>query len=259
MAGKFFPATALVLMEKITSRKNPIIGHIRRLAADGEYRRACGEFVCDGEKLLREALASGMRVTAVLGAREAGQAAGAALYLAPEELVAYASPLKASPGPVFTVRIPEIPAPERIARAIVLENVQDPGNVGTVIRAADALGVDAVVLTGDCADLYAPRTARATMGAVFRQPVFRTDAGGLPAFLARYGLPLYGAALRDDAVDIRRLPLHNAAVAVGNEGSGLSECLISLCEKTLIIPLSPRSESLNAAMAATIVMWEMVR
>jgi TrmH family RNA methyltransferase len=246
-------------MEKITSRKNPFIGHIRRLAADGEYRRACGEFVCDGEKLLCEALASGMRVTAVLGSREAGQPAGAVCYLAPQELVAYASPLKNSPGPVFTAAIPEIAFPESVARAIVLENVQDPGNVGTVVRAADALGVDAVILTGDCADLYAPRTVRATMGAVFRQPVITVEADGLPGILARYGLPLYGAALREDAVDIRTLPLGKAAVAIGNEGSGLSEKLFSICNKTLVIPMSPHSESLNAAMAATIVMWEMVR
>lgn len=246
-------------MERITSRKNPYIVHLRSLAADGDYRRACGEFVCDGEKLLREAISSGMGVTSVLGSTEEAQAAGGRFYNAPPELVEYASPLKNSPGPVFTVRIPEIPPKGRPNNAVVLENVQDPGNVGTIIRAADALGIDAVVLVGDCADLWSPRTSRATMGAVFRQPVIETDLDGLPELLARFGLPLIGAALCEGAADIRDLDAENFAVAIGNEGSGLSEKLLSLCEKTLIIPMSPHSESLNAAMAATIVMWEMKR
>jgi len=246
-------------MERITSRKNPYIVHLRALAADGAYRRARGEFVCDGEKLLREALSSGMRVTSVLGAGEEGLPDAGRVYLAPQDLVEYASPLRNSPGPVFTVKIPEIPVPERPKNALILENVQDPGNVGTVVRAADALGIGTVVLVGECADLWSPRTSRATMGAVFRQPVATTDIDGLPELLSRFSLPLFGAALCAGAADIRELPVGKAAVAIGNEGSGLSEKLLSLCEKKLVIPMSPRSESLNAAMAATIVMWEMKR
>ncbi|NCB51841.1 MAG: RNA methyltransferase, partial [Clostridia bacterium] len=253
------PATALVLMERITSRKNPNILHLRKLASDGDYRRECGEFVCDGEKLLREALSSGMHVTSVLSDREDTPTQVERFYLAPQALMEYASPLRNSPGPVFTVRLPEIPLPERPKNAVVLENVQDPGNVGTIIRAADALGIDAVVLVGECADLWSPRASRATMGAVFRQPVVETDLDGLSGLLSRFGLPLIGAALCEDALDIRDLQLGKAAVAIGNEGSGLSERLLSLCDKKLVIPMSLHSESLNAAMAATIVMWEMKR
>lgn len=259
MAGKFFPATALVHMEKINSRKNSYIVHLRRLGADGEYRRECGELVCDGEKLLREAISSGLQVTSVLYALDKELVAGVPGYVAPRELMEYASPLKNSPGPVFTVTLPEIPAPKSADRVIVLESVQDPGNVGTVIRAADALGLDAVILVGDCADRYSPRTVRATMGAAFRQPVIETDTERLPALLSRYGLPLFGAALHRDSVDIRHLPLSRSAVAVGNEGSGLSDKLLSICNRSVIIPISPCSESLNAAMAATIIMWEMIR
>ncbi len=246
-------------MEKISSRKNQYIVHIRRLAADGDYRRECGEFVCDGEKLLHEAVSSGMRVTSVLGVEDIVPPAGASAYVAPPALVEYASALKNSPGPVFTVGIPEIRVPNRPGRVIVLENVQDPGNVGTVIRAADALGVDVVALVGDCADLYSPRTVRGTMGAVFRQPVVRIGLDELHGFLSSRGLRLFGAALREGAEDIRAVSLAGAAVAIGNEGSGLSEGLLSLCDKSIVIPMAPWSESLNAAMAATIVMWEMVR
>jgi TrmH family RNA methyltransferase len=151
--------------------------------------------------------------------------------------------------------------PERAARqiknAIVLESVQDPGNVGTVVRTAAAFDIDAVVLTGGCADLYNPKTVRSTMGAIFRQYVLETD--DMTGFLKESGLQLYGAALSDRAEDIRNAGVKNAAVAIGSEGRGLSARLLSLCEKTVIIPMTENSESLNAAVAASVVMWEMAR
>ena len=160
-------------MEQIRSRKNQYILHLRALARDKDVRRDAGEYVCDGEKLLREALQFGAEVTSVLWRDAAAFPLpdGAAQYTADAELVAYASPLMHSPGPVFTVRLPEMRLPQPLRHVIVLEGVQDPGNVGTVIRTANALGMDAVVLTGACADLYSPKTVRAAMGALFRQPV----------------------------------------------------------------------------------------
>lgn len=247
-------------MERITSRKNQYIAHLRALASSGEYRREKGEFVLDGEKLLREALSNGAEVKSVLWSEESHPLEGDFLrFTAPRELVEYASPVKQSPGPVFTVAIRETALPEVLSNAVVLENVQDPGNVGTAIRTADAFGIGAVILAGECADVYSPRAARATMGAVFRERVIKTAVESLPELLERYRLPLYGAALAEDAEDIRALHLQNAAVAVGNEGHGLSPELLSLCEKKLIIPISPKSESLNAAMAAAVIMWEMTR
>ena len=167
--------------------------------------------------------------------------------------------MKNSPGPLFTVRIPVDPKDGKIENAIILENVQDPGNVGTVLRTASAFSIGAVVLTGDCADLYSPKTVRATMGAVFRQRVLRLDRSELPAWLEEHGLPLYGAALSKDAQDLRGLDLTHAAVAVGSEGQGLSPELLALCRGEVIIPMDARSESLNAAVAASVLMWEMAR
>ena len=160
-------------MEQIRSRKNQYILHLRALAKDNDARRDAGEYVCDGEKLLREALQFGAEVTSVLWRDAAAFPLPdkVAQYAADAELVEYASPLMHSPGPVFTVRIPEMCLRERLRHVIVLEGVQDPGNVGTVIRTANALGMDTVVLTGACADLYSPKTVRAAMGALFRQPV----------------------------------------------------------------------------------------
>ena len=249
-------------MEKISSRKNAYIRHVRELAGNVAYRAGRGEYLCDGIKTLKEALRFGAAVRSVLWkdrAEELPGLSGAEQYLAPAALFDYASPMQNSPGPLFTVKIPAADLAAPIASALVLESVQDPGNVGTVIRTANAFGLSAVILTGDCADLYNPKTVRASMGAVFRQRVLRVPREELPALLERNSLPLYGAALSDRAEDLRRVPMKSAAVAVGSEGSGLSRELLELCAGQIIIPMEPDSESLNAAVAAAVIMWEMAR
>lgn len=249
-------------MEKITSRHNSYIRTLRELAADGACRRERGEYLCDGAKLLREALACGAYVRSVLWreeARDLPELGDAAQYVAPSELFDYASPMKNSPGPLFTVAIRGCAKPGTLRNALVLEGVQDPGNVGTVIRTANAFGVDAVILTGGCADPYHPKTVRATMGAIFRQRILQLELAGLGGFLRDLSLPLYAAALDDAAKDLRQIPLRRAAVAVGSEGRGLSAALLELCEERIVIPMQPGSESLNAAVAASVIMWEMTR
>ena len=249
-------------MERITSRKNAYIQCVRQLAADGAFRRSRGEYLCDGMKTLREALRYGGKVTSILWKEreEILELPGdVPQYLAPTELFDYASPMSNSPGPLFTVAIRGCSKPGKLKNAIVLENVQDPGNVGTVIRTANAFGIGAVILTENCADLYHPKTVRATMGAVFRQLVLEMDRETLLRFLQDQQLPLYAAALDQRAVDLRQVSLQHAAVAVGSEGRGLSRELIEASEKTIIIPMRPDSESLNAAVAAAVLMWEASR
>ena len=116
-----------------------------------------------------------------------------------------------------------------------------------------------VVLTGDCADPYNPKTVRAAMGALFRQPMAALSSEELLQQLREWDLPLYGAALSPESEDVRAAAINRGAVAVGNEGSGLSREMLALCEKKIIIPMTPGSESLNAAVAASVLMWEMVR
>lgn len=248
--------------ETISSRKNQHILRLRRLAAESSFRRETGEFVCDGMKLLREAVEKGAEIRSVLWKEQAGTVEGLNCprqYLAPAELFDYASPMKNSPGPVFTVAMEGERGEEKLGKAIVLETIQDPGNVGTVLRTAKALDIDAVILTGDCADIYSPKAVRASMGAIFRQRVIYSGLRELRQLAERNSLKLYAAALSDKAEDIRRLDLKGAMVCVGSEGQGLSRELIELCDGEVIIPMAPGSESLNAAVAAAIIMWEMAR
>ena len=248
-------------MDRLTSRKNPVIRQLWALGRERSARAETGLFVGDGEKLLHEAIQSGVEIDTVLWAETpAMDFPGAAhQFTAPAELVEYVSALSHSPGPVFTVRMQPKPIPEALRRVIVLETVQDPGNVGTVLRTANALGMDAVLLTGNCAGLYSPKTVRSTMGAIFRMPALECTLDEMKALLEQHGLPLYGAALSESARDLRTVALGYAAVAIGSEGQGLSRELLSLCDGEIIIPMRPESESLNAAVAASVVMWEMAR
>lgn len=248
-------------MEQIVSRKNAVLRHFRRLGREREYRTETGEYLCDGDKLLREAMQNGAEITAVLyrEKKPAQPPEGAAAYTAPDEVFDYASPLVNSPGPLFTVKWQPVLPPKAPERVLVLENLQDPGNVGTVLRTAAALGVDLVVLTGECADPYNPKTVRSSMGALFRQPMAELPLPELKKRLREWGLPLYGAALSPDSEDVRALSITRAAVAVGNEGNGLTEALLESCDKKIIIPMTAGSESLNAAVAAAVLMWEMTR
>lgn len=243
----------------ITSRKNPRVVHFKKLAASTEYRRACGEYVCDGEKLLREAVQWGADIREVMAVSppEGNLPADTVLHTVTYEVLEAASPMKTPQNVVFTVGIPPWePAPD-MRGAVILENLQDPGNVGTVLRSAGAFEAPLVTLVGECADVYSPKTVRASMGAVFRQRLAVMTHAELAAALG--DVPLYGAALRRDARDIRDVDLSRAAVAIGNEGAGLSPELLALCAGTVIIPMGPRCESLNAAVAASLAMWERFR
>lgn len=246
-------------MEPITSRKNSRVQTLRRLGREKAFRREQGLFLCDGEKLLTEALANGADIAELYlrGTQPHGELPEVPVYALSEDVFDYVSPLEHSPGPLFTVRTKPLPESVRPERVIVLENVQDPGNVGTVLRTAAALGTELVVLLGECADPYNPKTVRAAMGALFRQRLWETDLAALCAKLREWGLPLLGAALRPESVDVERVSLRRAAVAIGNEGRGLTDALLEKCDTKIILPMTPGSESLNAAVAASILMWEM--
>ena len=123
------------------------------------------------------------------------------------------------------------------------------------IPAAPKASAEMFLLPG-CAEPFAPKTVRATMGACFRLPVWEGTLEDLTGLLARSAVPLYAAALRDDTEDIRSVPLGSAAVVIGSEGRGVSQPVLDACRATLKIPMRDRCESLNAAVAASVVLWE---
>lgn len=252
-------------MERITSRKNPLLMKLRALASGAPRdRRAAGEYLGDGTKLLEEALRWGAELTTVVVAEGTPcppLPEGVRGVQIPRDVMETVSPMRTPQGALFLARLPETAPPERLTggRYLVLDGVQDPGNVGTIWRTADALGADGLLLVGRCADPYQPKAVRATMGACFRLPVWETDVDGLCTLLERSGLPLSAAALGENTRDLRRADLTRGAVVIGSEGRGVSPELLARCGQTIRIPMRPRCESLNAAAAAAVVLWEMVR
>ena len=251
-------------MEIITSRQNPLCTHLRKLAASGSYRRRSGEFLCDSPKLLEEALLWKADLHTVVATEQAALPpipAGVRVVQVPADVMASVSPAQTPQGVLSVCGLRPAALPETLAgkRYMVLDGVQDPGNVGTILRTADAFRADGLFLVNGCADLYNPKTVRATMGAVFRCPVWNCDIPNLRRLLTNSGLPLYGAALRADTVDARTLDYSRCAIAIGSEGKGLSQALLAVCDQTVLIPMSDHCESLNAAMAATVLLWEAAR
>ena len=247
-------------METVTSRQNPLFRSLRKLNASNSFRRQQGLFVCEGPKLLEEAVRWGGAVEVAV--KTPGFSLPRELVCrvieTPEEVLTSLADTESPQGVVFACALPSTDLPDRLSpgRYLVLDGVQDPGNLGTVWRTADAFGAAGLILTGPCADPFGPKAVRATMGACFRLPVWRGERRAVAELLKRSELPLYATALREDTEDVRGVDLTRAAVVIGSEGRGVSEGLLTLCEKTLKIPMMERCESLNAAAAAAVVLWE---
>ena len=245
-------------MERITSRKNPLLQQVRRLLTSRKAREESGLFVADGTKLLDEAIRwfPGLDTVILSEDTEAPALPGHVRQVQiPGDVMADLSPMKAPQGALFLCRIPEEPDFTPRGGLVILDGIQDPGNLGTILRTADALEVP-VVLTDGCADLYNWKTVRATMGALFRFQPPRLPWQDLTARLRQAGIPLAVTALSPRAEDIRSADLTKCAVVIGSEGQGVRRELLNLCDRELIIPMNPRCESLNAAVAAAIVLWQ---
>ena len=247
-------------MEIITSRQNPLFKTLRKLESDPAFRRQQGQFVCEGPKLLAEAMKWGADLELAVKTPEFDLPQGLSCRVVetPEDVLRTLADTETPQGVVFACALPDTALPGELApgRYLVLDGVQDPGNLGTVWRTADALGASGLILTGACADPFSPKAVRSSMGACFRLPVWVGERQAVAGLLNRSGMPLYATALRADTEYVRAVALSRAAVVIGSEGRGISEELLALSEKTLKIPMEPKCESLNAAVAAAIVLWE---
>ena len=243
---------------RITARKNPLIQQIRRLLSSRKEREAAGMFVADGTKLLAEAVTywPGLDTVILTDGVEAELPQAVRVVRVPEEIMAYISPMETPQGALFLCRLPEKTSFEPCKGMLLLDGIQDPGNLGTILRTADALDVPVVLLEG-CADPYSHKTVRASMGAVFRVPVVQSTWQEVRESCRAAGIPVAVTALSDRAKDLREARLCDMAVVIGSEGRGVREEILQQADAELIIPMNPHCESLNAAVAATIVMWQM--
>lgn len=242
----------------VTSRKNPQLQLIRKLIRSRAERRKQGLYVADGTKLLEEALKWAPPELIVLaeGVEVASIPEVCRVLRVPMDVMESISPMETPQGAVFVGKIPPMEDFTPQPGSLILDGIQDPGNLGTILRTADALEVP-VILGDGCADPYNPKTIRASMGAVFRTPPVSAAQEDILGAFSERKIPIYAAALTEQAVDLRQVALHKSAAVIGSEGQGVNPDFLARCHGQIIIPMNSRCESLNAAVAATIVMWQM--
>lgn len=247
-----------MMEQRITARKNPLIQQVRKLVSSRKERENTGLFVADGTKLLSEAVRwwDGLDTVILSDGVEMDIPESVRLIRVPEEIMAYISPMETPQGALFLCRLPEKKAFAPVPGMLLLDGIQDPGNLGTILRTADALDVSVALLEG-CADPYNHKTVRASMGAVFRRTVQQTTWEEAKKACGEKGIAIGVTALSDRAEDIRRAQLDKMAVVIGSEGQGVRKQILENAQAELIIPMNPHCESLNAGVAAAIVMWQM--
>ena len=273
--------------EIIRSRQNKNIVELCKLT-DRKAREATKTFRFDGIKLLEEAIKNDVEICAVFLASSAQErvlnglrASFGKLYeeriekcfvvaddifdkiseeKSPEGVITiakYIDKLQKNATIYNSVHFSEI----KNEQIVLLESVRDPSNVGAIIRSAAAIGIDRLILSADCADIYHPRAVRASMGTLFNQRIDRVgDLAATVTQLRESGRRVFAAALDDRALSLGQFEiLAGDAVVIGNEGHGLSSAVIAACSNSVIIPMSERAESFNAAVAASILMWEFAK
>lgn len=244
--------------QRITARKNPLLQQVRRLLTSKKERENSGLFVADGTKLLAEAVTwwPGLDTVILSDGVDVSVPEHVRIVRVPEDVMESVSPMQTPQGALFLCRLPEkevfVPKPGML----LLDGIQDPGNLGTILRTADALDIPVALLEG-CADPYSHKVVRASMGAVFRRPVVQTTWQEARAACDQAKIPVAVTALDEKSVDLRDADLTAMAVVMGSEGQGVRAEILAQASKSLIIPMSARCESLNAAIASAIVMWQM--
>ena len=247
-----------MMEQRITSRKNPLLQQVKKLLSSRKAREEAGLFAADGTKLLEEAVRwfPGLDTVILSDGVQAQLPEHVRVIRVPGDVMESISPMASPQGALFLCKIPDkklfVPRPGML----LLDGIQDPGNLGTILRTADALDIPVALLEG-CADPYSHKVVRASMGAVFRSDILQTNWETAQAACKDRAIPIGVTALSNRAKDLRQAELGNMAVVIGSEGQGVRREILDSADAELIIPMNPRCESLNAAVAATIVMWQM--
>ncbi len=253
-------------MDHITSAKNPVVKDLRALR-DRKGREASGRFLVEGEVMLREALKCGLAIHDVLAEEalaplaEELAAKGANAFIVPRSLLESVTDTRTPQGICASFDLPRpLPLDKAPDRVVALDGVQDPGNVGTIWRTADAAGFQGLMLGAACADPLSPKVQRAAMGSGFRLPFMQV--GDLPAALIglrQRGWTVIASDLHGEDFYSHPDPGGRFILVVGSEAHGISDATRVAADMLLKLPMRGGAESLNAAVAAGIMMYELMR
>ncbi|WP_028509939.1 RNA methyltransferase [Ruminococcus sp. NK3A76] len=261
----------------ISSKDNPKIKRLAALLSSKKHRSAEGVFVVEGVRssadALKESLEGSLDVESLyftddakndleerLGKDVFEHFDNSACFEITKELADKVSLEGNTQGAFVVARAVHKPLPESLSgkRYVVLDNIQDPGNLGTILRTADAVGADGVILTNNCAELYNPKVIRSTMGSICRTDTYVENSfEKVCSAFKDSGICVVAAVVREGELLSRYRFAPKCAVVIGNEGRGLSEEHIALCDEKVTIDMHGRLDSLNASVAAAVIMWEM--
>ncbi len=259
-------------MDTISSKDNKTLKYISKLMSSTRFRREEGRFVVEGVRLCDEALKNRAVIDIFVYSASAGDKysdivcklslSANKTFCVEDHIFCALSDTKTPQGVLCVVKTLDkqshFDTIKNNGILLALDNIQDPSNLGTILRTADALGISGVVMSANCCDLYSPKVVRGSMGAVFRIPLCVTD--DLPRFVIDFNSfgRSYACVLDDTALSVSEVKFAAPVLAViGNEGNGVSDEVINACQSKLYIPMHNNAESLNAAVAASIIMWEM--
>lgn len=263
------------MMERITSRQNETVKNYAKLLQSAAHRKETGLFLCEGARLCCDAAISGIEIVVFYVTEKAYEKyesycsqikeKAQRSYWISDHVAPLLSDTKNPQGVYCVCKIPEQTGDlvniDGSGSYLALENMQDPTNLGTVLRTAEALGIDGVVLGGSCCDPFSPKVMRGSMGAVFRMKMYTCPA--MPEALQK--LNQLGFSTMASVVDSTATPVTGmdfsvpSVMVIGNEGNGLTEEAIAACTHRCTIPMLGRAESFNASAASSILMWEMMR
>ncbi|PTQ84367.1 TrmH family RNA methyltransferase [Trichococcus patagoniensis] len=251
-------------MEKIVSMKNQKVKQWKKLQTT-KGRKEAGAYLIEGTHLLKEAIKAEANIQEVVMTEAFHQQADLQIeerdiIIVSQEILSSLAQTETPQGVVAIVQIPEAtPISEYKGKYILLDQVQDPGNLGTIIRTADAAGYTGVILGEGSVDLYNDKVLRSMQGSHFHLPVYRGDLKKLIPEMKSNGIPVYGTELNAAAVDYRTVsPTDTVALILGNEGNGVSDKVLALTDQNLYIPIFGEAESLNVAVAAGILLYHFV-
>ena len=252
---------------KITSRENSNIKEIIQLQKSAKTRKESGFFVLEGLRLCLDAVENGFVPQKVfLSSSQAHKnpdlidkfSNAKEVFEASDNVFEKMSDTVNPQGILCTFKIPKHNnIVKKDGKYIALENIQDPSNLGAISRTAEAFGVDGLIIQGGC-DPYSSKSLRASMGALLRLPVIETD--NMFELFNKYTLTSYASVVRKDVTPISNIKFsEGCAIIIGNEANGVSDKTISSADCLFTIPMSGKAESLNAAVAASIIIWEICK
>lgn len=245
-------------MEYISSSKNAQIVSFVKLVKDKKKRKQAKLFVCEGLKMLDEALHANVKIDTIIALENIELPKTSAKILrVPLHIIEKVADTKTPQGVVFSCEMQEtdLLSLEKMTKILVLDQVRDPGNLGTIVRTAVSFGMDAIVQIGESADVTNPKVVRSTMGGIFKIPIIQTD---VKSCFNHIKVPKFATYLDEKARNITEANLEKGAIILGNEAKGISSEVLENVDEKIIIPMI-NTESLNVSIAGSIAMWEMFK